>query len=153
MMPRMGPEKYRFSKDHLWVNRIGRIARIGLTDFGQTELGEVLFVELPEIDDEFERNEPFGEIESSRTVNEIFMPVSGTVVAVNEELEDSPTIINEDPYDRGWLIEVELTNPGELDELIDAEAYDAVTEGAEESDEDLGRAGEEEDDEDDPDDR
>lgn len=153
MMPRMGPEKYRFSKDHLWVNRIGRIARIGLTDFGQTELGEVLFVELPEIDDEFERNEPFGEIESSRTVNEIVMPVSGTVVAVNEELEESPTVINEDPYDRGWLIEVELTNPGELDELIDAEAYDAVTAGAEESDEDPGRAGEEEDDEDDPDDR
>ncbi len=146
MMPRMGPEKYRFSRDHLWVNRIGRIARIGLTDFAQAELGEVLFVELPDVDDELQRNESFGEIESSRTVSELLMPVSGTVVAVNEELEDNPTLINGDPYDRGWLIEVELADPGELDELMHADAYDAMTEGAEGPGEDAERdekAGEE----------
>lgn len=156
MMPRMGPEKYRFSRDHLWVNRIGRIARIGLTDFGQSELGEVLFVELPDVDDELERNEPFGEVESSRTINELVTPVSGTVVLVNGQLEDAPTLINEDPYDRGWLLEVELADPAELDELMDAGAYDALTEGAEEpaEDEALGGEGEEgDDDEDDPDDR
>lgn len=131
MMPRMAPEKYRYSRDHLWVHRIGRIARIGLTDYGQEQLGEVMFVELPDIDDELERNEPFGEIESSRTTSELVMPVSGTVVNVNSELEDTPTLVNDDPYGRGWLLEVELADPDELDDLLDADQYEAYAEGEE----------------------
>ncbi|HEX7124930.1 MAG TPA: glycine cleavage system protein GcvH [Thermodesulfobacteriota bacterium] len=123
MMPRMGPEGYRYSAHHLWVSRIGRIARVGITDFAQRELGEVLFVELPEVDDELERNETFGEIESGRTTSELVMPVSGTVVAVNEDLDEAPGAVNEDPYGRGWLVEVELADPSELEELLDADAY------------------------------
>jgi glycine cleavage system H protein len=132
----MGPEKYRYSRDHLWVNRIGRIARVGVTDFAQAELGEILFVDLPDVDDELARQETFAEVESTRTTSELVMPVSGTVVAVNEDLEDAPTAINEDPYGRGWLVEVELGNPSELEELMDAEAYDTLTASEEQSDED-----------------
>ncbi len=147
-MPRMGPERYRYSKDHLWVHRIGRIGRIGLTDFGQEQLGEVLFVELPDVDDELERSEPFGEIESGRATSELVMPVSGTVVNVNSDLEDNPTLVNEDPYDKGWLVEVELTDPDELDDLMDADAYEVFTEGAEPEDEEEEEDGEGEDDDD-----
>jgi glycine cleavage system H protein len=136
MIPAMGPEKYRYSRDHLWVNRIGRIARVGVTDFAQAELGEVLFVDLPDVDDELARQETFAEVESTRTTSELVMPVSGTVVAVNEDLEDAPTAINEDPYGRGWLVEVELGDPSELDELMDAEAYDTLTAPEEQSDAD-----------------
>lgn len=125
-MPRMGPEGYRYSPHHLWVSRIGRIARVGLTAYAQRELGEVLFVELPEVDDEVERNETFGEVESSRTTSELVMPVTGSVVAVNDELAEAPTAINEDPFGRGWLVEVELADPAELDELMDAPAYDRM---------------------------
>ncbi|HWP34120.1 MAG TPA: glycine cleavage system protein GcvH [Thermodesulfobacteriota bacterium] len=136
-MPPMSPETYRYSEHHLWVKRIGRVARIGLTDFGQAELGEVLSVELPDIDDELERNEPFGEIETERTTSELVMPVSGTVVAVNEDLEGEPTLVNEDPYGKGWLIEVELAAPEELDELMDDDEYEEFTgELAEEDEED-----------------
>jgi glycine cleavage system H protein len=136
MIPAMGPEKYRYSRDHLWVNRIGRIARVGVTDFAQAELGEILFVDLPDVDDELARQETFAEVESTRTTSELVMPVSGTVVAVNEDLEDAPTAINEDPYGRGWLVEVELGDPSELDELMDAEAYDTLTAPEEQSDAD-----------------
>jgi glycine cleavage system H protein len=136
MIPAMGPEKYRYSRDHLWVSRIGRIARVGVTDFAQAELGEILFVDLPDVDDELARQETFAEVESTRTTSELVMPVSGTVVAVNEDLEDAPTAINEDPYGRGWLVEVELDDPSELDELMDAEAYDTLTAPEEQGDAD-----------------
>jgi glycine cleavage system H protein len=136
MIRAMGPERYRYSRDHLWVNRIGRIARVGVTDFAQAELGEILFVDLPDVDDELARQETFAEVESTRTTSELVMPVSGTVVAVNEDLEDGPAAINEDPYGRGWLVEVELGDPSELEELMDAEAYDTLTASEEQSDED-----------------
>jgi glycine cleavage system H protein len=142
MMPRMAPERYRYCHHHLWVNRVGRVARVGLTDFAQRQLGEVLFVELPDVDDELARDETFGEVESHRTTSELVMPVSGCVVAVNEDLEETPAAINADPYGRGWLVEVELSDPRELDELMDAEAYDALA--AAEAD---GRPAEEDDDE------
>jgi glycine cleavage system H protein len=140
MMPRMGPEGYRYSPHHLWVSRIGRIARVGLTDFAQRELGEVLLVELPEVDDEVERNETFGEVESSRTTSELVMPVTGSVVAVNEDLEDAPGAINDDPFGRGWLVEVELADPAELDELMDAAAYGRMADAEAASDEATPRA-------------
>lgn len=125
MMPAMGPERYRYSAQHLWVNRIGRITRVGLTDHAQREIGEVLFVTLPEVDDELERHETFAEVESNRTTSELVSPVSGTVVAVNEDLQEAPGAVNEDPYGRGWLLEVELRDPAELDDLLSAEAYHA----------------------------
>ncbi len=139
MMPRMEPEGYRYSPHHLWVSRIGRVARVGLTNYAQRQLGEVLFVELPEVDDEVERNEPFGEVESGQTASELVIPVTGSVVAVNEDLSEAPAAINDDPYGRGWLVEVELTDPAELDELLDAPAYDRMVEADALEDEPSGR--------------
>jgi glycine cleavage system H protein len=119
-------EALRFTRDHLWVRVDGRHARIGLSDHGQVALGEIKAVELPEIGDAVERGETFGELESPRTVAELCAPVSGTVTAINTELEDSPSLVNDDPHHDGWLVEVALSDPDELDELMSAEQYEAL---------------------------
>jgi glycine cleavage system H protein len=118
-------EAIRFTVDHLWVRVDGRNARIGLSEHGQINLGEVQAVQLPEIGDALERGEAFSEIESRRTVAELVAPVSGTVTAINIDLEDTPSLVNEDPHHEGWLLEVDLSDPGELDELMDLEEYEA----------------------------
>ncbi|HSD10991.1 MAG TPA: glycine cleavage system protein GcvH [Candidatus Binatia bacterium] len=119
-------EALRFTRDHLWVRIDGRQARIGLSEHGQVTLGEIKAVELPEIGDAVERGEAFGELESLRTVAELFAPVSGTVTAINTDLEDSPSLVNDDPHHDGWLVEVDLSDPDELDELMSAEQYEAL---------------------------
>jgi glycine cleavage system H protein len=119
-------EALRFTRDHLWVRIDGRHARIGLSEHGQVTLGEIKAVELPEIGDAVERGETFGELESRRTVAELFAPVSGTVTAINTDLEDSPSLVNDDPHRDGWLLEVDLSDPDELDELMNAEQYEAL---------------------------
>jgi glycine cleavage system H protein len=119
-------ESLRFSADHLWVRIEAGHARIGLSEHGQIALGEIKAVELPEIGDALERGESFSELESCRTVSELLAPVSGTVTAINIDLEDSPSLVNDDPHHSGWLIEVDLADPGELDELMDAEQYEAL---------------------------
>jgi glycine cleavage system H protein len=119
-------EALRFTRDHLWVRVDGRHARIGLSEHGQVTLGEIKAVELPEIGDALERGETFGELESPRTVAELCAPVSGTVTAINTELEDSPSLVNDDPHHDGWLVEVDLSDPDELDELMSAEQYEAL---------------------------
>jgi len=119
-------EALRFTRDHLWVRVDGRHARIGLSEHGQVALGEIKAVELPEIGDALERGETFGELESPRTVAELCAPVSGTVTAINTELEDSPSLVNDDPHHDGWLVEVHLSDPDELDELMSAEQYEAL---------------------------
>ena len=119
-------EALRFTRDHLWVRVDGRHARIGLSEHGQVALGEIKAVELPEIGDALERGETFGELESPRTVAELCAPVSGTVTAINTELEDSPSLVNDDPHHDGWLVEVALSDPDELDELMSAEQYEAL---------------------------
>lgn len=118
----------RFSDDHFWVRVDGDRAQIGLSDRGQKSLGEIIAAELPEIGDELEKGEPFGELESTRTVQELLSPIGGEVTAVNSEIEGSPSLVNEDPYHDGWLIEVELADEGELDELMSAEDYDEYVE-------------------------
>lgn len=118
-------EAIRFTVDHLWVRVDGRNARIGLSEHGQINLGEVQAVQLPEIGDALERGEAFSEIESRRTVAELVAPVSGTVTAINTDLEDTPSLVNEDPHHEGWLLEVDLSDPSELDELMDLEEYEA----------------------------
>ena len=118
----------RFSTDHLWVRVDGERAQIGLSDRGQKALGEIIAADLPEIGDEIERGEPFGEFESTRTVQELIAPIGGEVTAVNPEIEASPSLVNEDPYRDGWLIEVELFNERDLDELLSAEEYDEFLE-------------------------
>jgi glycine cleavage system H protein len=121
-------EDLRFSKDHLWVRVEGRLARVGLSERGQSELGVVQSVDLPEIGDVFERGETFGELESRRTVSELLAPVSGKVTAINTDLADSPTLVNDDPHEDGWLVEIDIENLRELEDLLDAEEYEALAE-------------------------
>lgn len=123
------PNDLLYSEEHEWIRREGSDLRIGITDFAQDELGDIVFVELPEVGDEIEINEPFGSVESVKTVSELFAPVSGTVVEVNEDLEDSPELVNESPYEGAWMIVVEPSNDDEVDELLSAEQYQAHIEG------------------------
>ncbi len=122
----------KFTEDHLWIRVEGNKAQLGISDYGQTELGEVIAVEIPDVGDEMEKGEPFGEIESVRTVTELISPLSGSVTAVNGELEDHPRIVNEDPLHEGWLIEIELADETELEDLMDLDEYEEFASGDEE---------------------
>lgn len=117
-------ETVLFSSDDLWVRVDAERGQIGISDFCQEKLGEVLGIELPEVGDSVEIGEPFGQLESVRTLLELISPVTGTVVAVNGELDDHPSLANEDPYRDGWLIEVELDDESELDALIGIDEYE-----------------------------
>jgi len=114
----------RFSEEHLWVRAEDERAQLGISETGQRSIGEILAVALPEVGDKVELGEPFGELETVRTVHELVAPVSGTVVAINSELEDQPELANEDPYYEGWLIEIELAEESELDDLMATEEYE-----------------------------
>jgi glycine cleavage system H protein len=119
------PEELRYSKEHEWVRVEGNKAYIGITDFAQSELGDIVFVELPEVGDEVEANRTFGTVESVKTVSDLYAPVSGKIVEVNETLLDAPEKVNEDPYGDGWMIVVAMSNPSEYDQLLSADAYRA----------------------------
>jgi glycine cleavage system H protein len=123
------PEDLHYSKDHEWVRVEGNTAVVGITDYAQNSLGDVVYVELPKAGDEFAANEPFGSVESVKAVSEVFSPVSGTVAGVNETLNDEPEKVNSDPYGDGWMIRVELSNPGEVDSLLTAAEYEDFTKG------------------------
>ena len=125
------PSDLRYSKDHEWLrlSADGKTGKIGITDFAQQELGDIVYVELPAVGDDFARGDEFGTVEAVKTVSELYMPVSGTVTAVNEALEDAPELVNDDPYGEGWMIEIELANPDEAGELMDADAYAAMVKG------------------------
>jgi len=120
----MYPRDKLYSKDHEWVSVQDNIATIGITDYAQHELGDVVFVDLPEVGDSFEASEPFGSVESVKAVSEIFCPVSGEVIEVNATLDANPELINESPHDRAWMIRIRMANPDELKELMNAEAYE-----------------------------
>jgi glycine cleavage system H protein len=122
----------RFSDDHLWVRAEADRAQIGISDQGQDAIGEIIAVELPDVGDSIEKGETFGELESVRTVQELVAPVNGTVRAVNGDLEDHPSLANEDPYHEGWLIEIELDDEGELEALMAAEEYEDYVAGGDE---------------------
>lgn len=122
----------KFTEDHLWVRVQGKRAQVGLSEYLQDDLGEVIAIELPDVGDHIEKGESFGEIESVKMVFELIAPVSGTVSAVNVELEDHPALVNDDPYHDGWLLEVELTDKNELDELMDPEEYEEFAASEEE---------------------
>lgn len=123
----------KFTEDHLWLRVDGGRAQVGISDQGQAELGEVIAVELPDVGDELEKGEPFGELESVRTVSELVAPLSGTITAINTELEDHPAIVNEDPYHEGWLVEIKVADEAELEDLMDADEYEEFASGGEES--------------------
>lgn len=118
------PKDFKYSEEHEWVKTEGDKARIGITDFAQSELGDIVFVELPEVGDEIEVGEPFGSVESVKTVSELYAPISGKVVEINEDLEDSPEFVNESPYEKAWMIVVEPSDSGELEKLMSAEQYE-----------------------------
>lgn len=117
------PQDLKFSEEHEWVKVEGDTATVGVTNFAQEELGDIVFLELPDVDDEFKQGDSFGSIEAVKTVADLYAPVSGVVVEVNEALEDAPETVNDSPYGDGWLLKVKLSDPGELDALMDADAY------------------------------
>jgi glycine cleavage system H protein len=121
------PKELKYSEEHEWVKEEDGKVRIGITDFAQSELGDIVFVELPEVGDELEADEPFGSVESVKTVSELYAPISGKVVEVNEELDDSPEFVNESPYEKAWMVVVEPSDKSEIDNLMDAEAYEEMT--------------------------
>lgn len=127
-------DNLKFTAEHLWIRITGKRAQVGLSDYGQDELGEVIAVELPDIGDAVEKGESCGEIESVKTVSELIAPVSGTVSAINADLENHPALVNDDPYHEGWLLEIELSDKGELEELLDPDEYEEEFAGVGEKD-------------------
>lgn len=117
------PANLLFTKDHEWIKIEGSEALIGITDYAQTELGEIVFVELPAVGDNITLESTFGTVEAVKAVSDLFMPVSGEVLAINPMLEDKPELINEDPYGEGWMIRIKLNIPAEVDGLLTPEAY------------------------------
>lgn len=121
------PKELRYSEEHEWVKVEGGNVRIGITHFAQSELGDIVFVELPEVGTELKADEPFGSVESVKTVSELYAPVSGKVVEVNEELSDSPEYVNESPYEKAWMIVIEPSDSSEIEQLMTAEQYEEMT--------------------------
>ncbi len=120
----MYSEANLYTKDHEWIKVQDDVGIIGITDYAQHELGDVVYVDLPEVGDTFEANEPFGSVESVKAVSEVFCPVSGEILEVNSKLEDSPELINQSPHDQAWMIKIRLSNLNELKELLSAQAYE-----------------------------
>lgn len=117
------PANLKYTKDHEWVRINGNEAVVGITDFAQHELGDIVFIEIETVDEKLGHGEVFGTVEAVKTVSDLFMPLSGTVTEKNEELDASAELVNSDPYGQGWMIKVEIDDPSEIDDLLDAEAY------------------------------
>jgi len=120
------PTNLKYTKDHEWIRLEGDNAYIGITDYAQHELGDIVFVDVDTLDESLEAEETFGTIEAVKTSSEMFMPVGGKVIEFNEELADAPEKVNSDPYGEGWIIKIEVTNAAEMDNLLDAEGYKAI---------------------------
>ena len=125
-------ENLLYTKDHEWLKledpslETSKIAYVGITDFAQGELGDIVFVELPNIDDNFDQNDVFGTIEAVKTLADLYIPVSAKIIEINEKLEDEPELINSDPYNDGWIVKIELNNSAEMDSLLDLDAYNKL---------------------------
>jgi glycine cleavage system H protein len=122
------PDDLRYTREHEWARSEGHVVRVGITDFAQDALGDVVYVEVPDVGTEVTVGEPFGEVESTKSVSAVYAPVGGHVVERNAALSDSPELVNDDPYGDGWMILIEPTDPSEVESLLDAEAYRAFTE-------------------------
>ena len=125
----MVPSDRKYTKEHEWVQVEDGVATIGVTDFAASELGDIVFVEMPEVGDDMNAEETVGSIESVKAVEDLFVPVSGEVVEVNEAIDATPELVNSDPFDTGWLFKVKLSDESELDNLMDAAAYDDILGG------------------------
>lgn len=116
-------EDVKYTEDHEWVKPAGETARVGISDYAQDQLGDIVFVELPGVGDTFEKGDEFGTLESVKAVSELYMPVGGEVTAINEALEDAPELVNNDPYGEGWMIEIKVSDPAETEALMDKDTY------------------------------
>ena len=123
------PEELNYTKDHEWIKIEGDEAIVGITDFAQGELGDIVYVEVESLDETLSAEAVFGTVEAVKTVSDLFMPLSGEVIAFNEDLEDTPELVNEDPYGKGWMIKIKLSDPAELENLLDAQAYSSLVTG------------------------
>ena len=123
------PENLKYTSEHEWVKIEGNIATIGITDFAQGELGDIVYVDVDTLDDTVEEGEVFGSVEAVKTVSDLFMPLSGEVSEFNEELEDEPELVNTDPYGKGWMIKITISDASQIDNLLDAEAYKNLIQG------------------------
>ncbi|PDH45039.1 MAG: glycine cleavage system protein H [Flavobacteriales bacterium MED-G22] len=117
------PDHLKYTKDHEWIKVEGDLALVGITDFAQSELGDIVYVEIETLDEKLEAEEVFGTVEAVKTVSDLFMPLEGTVVEVNKALEATPELVNEMPYESGWMIKIKFENPSALEHLLDAKAY------------------------------
>ena len=117
------PDNLKYFEDHEWVESKDGTLRIGISDYAQDQLGDIVYVDLPQVGDTFDKGEEFGTVESVKAVSELFMPLGGEVLAVNTDLEESPALVNEDPYKKGWMIAVKPGDPSEIDALMDSDAY------------------------------
>ncbi len=122
------PENLRYTDDHEWTSSEGGTMKIGVSDYAQDQMGDIVFVEMPEVGDNFDKGDEFGTLESVKAVSELFIPVGGEVIAVNEALEDGPELINKDPY-ANWIVEIKPSDPSEIDQLLTVEAYREILKG------------------------
>lgn len=122
------PAELKYTEDHEWIRTEGNMAVVGITDYAQNELGDVVFVEIETEGEELEKGDTFGTVEAVKTVSDLFMPASGKVAEVNGALADEPELVNKDPYGKGWMIKIEITNPGDIDELLSADDYKKMIE-------------------------
>jgi glycine cleavage system H protein len=123
------PSNLKYTKDHEWIQIEGNIATVGITDFAQGELGDIVYVDVDTLDDTIEEGEVFGSVEAVKTVSDLFMPLTGEVIEFNEGLEDDPELVNTDPYNKGWMIKIEFTNHSQVEALLDAAAYESLIKG------------------------
>ena len=117
------PDNLRYTKDHEWIRREGNVAYIGITDFAQSELGDIVYVDIPTLNQSLDREAIFGTVEAVKTVSDLFLPVSGKIVEINPNLNQNPELVNKDPYGEGWMVKIELSDTKQADELMDAAGY------------------------------
>ena len=117
------PQKLKYTKDHEWIKIEGDVATVGITDFAQGELGDIVYVEVETVDETLDREEVFGTVEAVKTVSDLFLPLTGEIIEFNETLEDEPELVNSDPYGKGWMVKIKFSEASEVEDLLDAEAY------------------------------
>ena len=118
------PKELKYTKDHEWLSLDGEVATVGVTDFAQSELGDIVYVEVETLDETLKKEEVFGTVEAVKTVSDLFMPISGEVIEFNEKLETNPEVVNEDPYGEGWMIKIKVSDENELNELLSSDEYE-----------------------------
>ena len=123
------PSALKYTKDHEWIQIEGNVATVGITDFAQGELGDIVYVDVDTLDDTVEEGEVFGSVEAVKTVSDLFMPLTGEVIAFNDALEEDPELVNSDPYNKGWMIKIEISDTSQIEDLLDAAAYETLVKG------------------------